>query len=324
MKKISCFIIICALILSMSVFPTFAQNSKISNQLLQVLSEKSDDDTVDIYVTPKGYSPNATEMPSWPDIAKARKELNEYYDNWFITEFEPVVFENIHYEEIVIFQNVIIVSVKAQDVYKIAECDLVYSVDYFENGVLENESEHIYIDRLFAHYPETEPAYYQGEFFYSEVGEMDVDYDDGMDYAIIFAHYAMAADALDGGIIGDRIITQPQLYAPFRFGYALYDLENDEFIPFSKTIVDDYTFLPEYMEKFSIGTPLGDVDADGKLSILDATFIQLVCAKLAQYSEYDYIGWYGNNLTYVSDMNKDGARNVLDATAIQLSLAELN
>ena len=322
MKKILSYILICVLVLSISVFPTFAQNSKISNQLQQVLMQKGDDDTVDIYVTPTGYSPNATEMPSWPDIGEARKELNEYYDNWFITEFEPVVFDNIDYEEIVIFQNVIIITVKAQDVKRIAESELVYSVDYFENGELENESTHIYLDRIFEHYPETESAYYMGEFWYQEIGEMDVDCDDAIDFAIVYCHFAMAPDALDGTIIGDRIITQPQLYTPFRFGYALYDLEENKFIEFSETIVDDYPFLTEYMENYNIGSPLGDADNDGKLSILDATFIQLVAAQLAEYPSGDDISYYNATaLTYKSDMNRDSKRNILDATAIQLKLA---
>lgn len=181
-----------------------------------------------------------------------------------------------------------------------------------------------YLQRLFIHYPETQLAYECDELFYTEIGEMDVDTDDGIDYAIIHAHFAMAPDALDGGVIGDRFIITPQIYSPFRLGYALYDLEKDEFTPFSEITLDDYPFLSEYMEKYSIGTPFGDADCDRVLSVMDATYIQRVVAQLETFKSFDDISYYNHGaLTYISDFNRDGSRDILDATGIQMKLASV-
>ncbi len=322
MKKSLSFIIVSVFIISFSILPTFAQVNKLHPDLQQVLSTKTDDDTVDICIWTKGYSPNATEMPSWPDIGAARKELNEYYDNWFKTKIEPVIFENIDYEEINIYQNIIIVRVKVKDVYSIVNHDIVSSVDYFENGIVENEAiEYGYIEQFFEHYPNSEQAFASNELLYDEIGELDVDVDDAIDYVIIFAHYAIAPDAMDSGVIGDRLIITPQLYAPFRFGYALYDVENDEFVPFSETIVDDYPFLPEYMDMYKIGTPFGDADCDQQLTIMDATKIQRILAQLDDYLRVNNeIHYY--ELEDICDVNRDGSLDIIDATVIQLKLAD--
>lgn len=320
MKKTLSFIIICALLLSMSIFPTFAENSKLHPELLQVLNTKGDNDIVDICVWTNLYSPNATEMPSWPDKSAARAELKEYYTNQYNTEVVPVVFSGVEYEEVFVGSGIIIVSVKAGDVEKIASCDIVTTIDYFENGIAENEAvEYMYIDRLFEHYPDIAEAYTLNEFIYNEIGELDVDCDDAVDFVIIFAHYANVPEVFGWGAIGDRVITASGLYSPFDFGYALYDIEKDSFIEFSHTIVEDYPFLPEYMDKYKIGSPFGDADGDKILSIMDATIIQLVCAKLVQYPSTGDV--YSDNVAFTSDCNRDGVLDILDATAIQLKLA---
>ena len=61
---------------------------------------------------------------------------------------------------------------------------------------------------------------------------------------------------------------------------------------------------------------VGDVDGDGALSIMDATEIQLVIAKLKN--------WLSDNAKALADVDNDGGISVLDATAIQLKLAQLS
>ncbi len=58
---------------------------------------------------------------------------------------------------------------------------------------------------------------------------------------------------------------------------------------------------------------IGDVDADGEISILDATEIQMVLAKIKPFFE---------DIT-TADVDGDGEISILDATAIQLDLARL-
>lgn len=205
-------------------------------------------------------------------------------------------------------------------------CALLLSMSIFptlaESRVQETKTvEHTYLDRLFEHYPDISEAYTQNEFIYSEIGEIDIDCDDAVDFAIIFAHYANVPEVFGWGAIGDRVITASGLYSPFDFGYALYDIEKDSFIPFSQTIVEGYPFLPEYMDKYKIGSPFGDADGDKILSIMDATLIQLVCAKLVQYPSTGDV--YSDNVAFTSDCNRDGILDILDATAIQLKLAEI-
>lgn len=60
---------------------------------------------------------------------------------------------------------------------------------------------------------------------------------------------------------------------------------------------------------------LGDADADGVLSVLDATEIQMVLALLKD--------WKNESLALAADFDRDGQASVMDATAIQFKLAEL-
>ena len=59
----------------------------------------------------------------------------------------------------------------------------------------------------------------------------------------------------------------------------------------------------------------GDVTGDGKISIQDATTIQLYVAYLTSLTDVQI---------KVADINSDGNINIFDATEIQLMLAELN
>ena len=65
-------------------------------------------------------------------------------------------------------------------------------------------------------------------------------------------------------------------------------------------------FIPENI--------LGDVDSDGKITILDATQIQRHLAKLSSISE---------DRLHCADTDKDGTISILDATVIQRFLAKL-
>ena len=322
-KSVSIIMVIMLIISAVSLSASAHQTSKIYPDLAQILETKDSDEMVDIYVWTNYHGPNATQMPSWPDKGQARKELDEHYDNWFKEEIEAVVFKDIPYKEIVIFSGVIIVSVKAGDIAKIVEHDIISGVEYFYNHELENEATtSFYLEQLFEHYPNTQQAYYYDELFYEEIGEVDIDCDDAMDYAAIYAHFALAPDAIDSGVIGERFFWTPQLYTPFRFGYALYDIENDKFIPVDEGMLTEYPFAADIFDMLCIGTPFGDADCDNVLSVLDATFIQRWLVQLEAFTTKEYMLKYGNYPTdFRSDINLDGQVDILDATTIQLKLA---
>lgn len=61
---------------------------------------------------------------------------------------------------------------------------------------------------------------------------------------------------------------------------------------------------------------IGDVDGDSELSIMDATEIQMVIAKLKPS--------FDDNIKAITDVDNDGELSILDATAIQLKLAKIS
>lgn len=299
----------------LKIISTFEQLSfvnKLNPQLQDHLLYGTADTKVDIDITIGGYKPNAIQMPSWPDKGAARAELNAYYNNWYQTEIVPVVFEGVEYEEIFVGSGLVIVSVKASDVAKIASHDIVESVSYFENANDEVQVEqNYYKDRFILQY-ELGDVNEEFPLIYCELGQVDVDADDGMDYAIIYARTLIGADQMTYLDLGTSYLYNPQIYDPLYYGYALYDIENDEFIPIENALNGDYPFIYECIEEFKIGIPYGDADKDGEITVLDATEIQRFCAGLTN-----------KELKRDCDINRDNEVNILDATDIQKKLAQL-
>ena len=77
---------------------------------------------------------------------------------------------------------------------------------------------------------------------------------------------------------------------------------------------DDSTYLVSYTFDLGGGILLGDVDGDGEVTILDATYIQRKLADLPNKSAF---------VTEASDADGDGEFSILDATEIQRYLAGL-
>ncbi len=168
-----------------------------------------------------------------------------------------------------------------------------------------------YKDRLLLQYElyDVEKA---GELTYIELGEIDVDTDDAMDYAVIYSRVAIGSDAMTYLDLKTRYIHNPQICYPFYYCYALYDIENFKFIPIEEMLNGDYPFIYDCIEEFEIGRPFGDADNDGEITVLDATEIQRDAANLREHK-----------LGLGSDINRDKVVDVLDATAIQRKIAGL-
>lgn len=111
----------------------------------------------------------------------------------------------------------------------------------------------------------------------------------------------------------------------FRYGYGIYDAKADTF--FSISEYEQFDGLEEAVEELELGTALGDVDFDGKLTVLDATHIQKILVQIEireMYSQDDDIINNGtSNPYFIADFDQDGYRTVLDATGIQKYLANL-
>lgn len=174
----------------------------------------------------------------------------------------------------------------------------------------------LYKDRFIEKYDDTDRWYDREEIIYLEYDYLDVDNDDAIDYALVYATLPLAHDTEHYVDMGTHFIYSDSYYYPFGTGDALYDIKNDEFIPFSKHMLTEYPFMVDYLKEHPIGTPYGDADLDNELTIMDATEIQLIVAKLST-------NW-GPEIEYRSDIDRDGEVTILDATAIQLALAGLD
>lgn len=176
--------------------------------------------------------------------------------------------------------------------------------------------------KLFELYPSTKVAYDEGMLHYEEIGLLDVDYDDAFDFLLISTALPIVSDALDSMVLGDRYIACNHIYYPFRFTYAFFDIEKAEFVPLTENILDEYPLMDYYFDEYKIGVPFGDADCNSKLSVLDATYIQRVVAKLDEFGIDENLSYYNLPTDFRSDINFDNEVNILDATCIQLILAK--
>ncbi|MBQ8057274.1 MAG: dockerin type I repeat-containing protein [Ruminococcus sp.] len=155
------------------------------------------------------------------------------------------------------------------------------------------------------------------EEYYHHINETDENSD--IDWALIRAATDVMVEPIDPPVphyctIGDIVYGTIYYYQPFETGYCVYDVAKDEFLDITNIDIDNYNGLREVFCTGKYGMLIGDIDADGDVSVIDATEIQLIVAKLSTL-ERNY---------RVADFNRDGSVDVLDATAIQLHLAGLN
>ncbi len=109
--------------------------------------------------------------------------------------------------------------------------------------------------------------------------------------------------------IGDMDTTFPK-------NAVIYGFEGSTAQAYAKKYKRDFVVITEKPEPDVPTTVVGDVDLDGKLSVMDATEIQLV---LAQFKE-----WENESCEKLADIDGDAKVSVMDATEIQLILAGLN
>lgn len=213
-----------------------------------------------------------------------------------------------------------------------------------ENGTVDNcirddhehhnGSEFKYIDKILERFGATE--YYEQQAILDVYEEVYYHYSDDNaqepDWALVLCPLNPAPiEWKYGTLVGDRILSVVGgACAVFPDGYGVYVREIDKFIPLRQSNLEQIVELcPDFIEAIEeneIGQQFGDVDNDGKLSIIDATYIQRFLAKL-----YDFIQTYylvrldgGNGSVSVCDFDGDGDVSILDATGIQRQLAGLD
>ncbi len=148
MKKLLAIVLAVVMILGCSTVVTLAQtNSKIRPELQEILNSKEPNEFVNIDIAVNKYI-EVDDMPSWPDFDKAYIEFREYHENFFRNEIVSVVFDGIEYKEIFVSSGVILVSVKACDIEKIASYDIIREIAYYEIINSDSEGEDIYKGKI--------------------------------------------------------------------------------------------------------------------------------------------------------------------------------
>ncbi len=191
-----------------------------------------------------------------------------------------------------------------------------------------------YLDEIFERFGATE--YYEQQAIMDVYDEVYYHYSDDNaqepDWTLVLCPLNPAPiERKDGTLVGDRILSVVgSACAVFPDGYGVYVREIDEFIALRQSKLEQIVELcPDFIEAIEeneIGQQFGDVDNDGELSIIDATYIQRFLAKL-----YDFIQTYylvhldgGNGRISVCDFDRDGKTTIFDVTGIQRKLALLD
>ena len=171
-----------------------------------------------------------------------------------------------------------------------------------------------------------------------------------IDWALIQCYCNIASPVDMSAVVGNRVLHPGTAYYPFDTTFGIYDVKNDKFIDPSWSGKDYLGGKEAYkydgfvrafdeivgggmgepiadVDYRGKGRPLGDIDNDFDLSIVDVTMIQRCEAMIAEYPAtdvynvtYDYKG----NPHYCSDFNLDGERDIVDATCIQRYLVGMD
>lgn len=185
------------------------------------------------------------------------------------------------------------------------------------------KDEYLYLNTFLEVYKED---IFYNDYIYEEL-YCHRDSNNSIDWVLVMAQTSPPPPANYYWVFGDMVSLRGWS-APFKNMYAVYDVAKNEYIDICdlKTF-DVYDGLKEQIYALNFLYPIGDADRDKKITILDATYIQRVLAKLIIFPTDDltsYLCVTPGELNYLSDIDRDGKRNICDATAIQMKLAKLN
>lgn len=183
--------------------------------------------------------------------------------------------------------------------------------------------EYLYLNTFLEEYEED---IFYNDYIYEEI-YYHRDNNNNIDWVLVMAQTSPPPPANYYWVFGDMVSLRGWS-APFKNMYAVYDVAKNEYIDICdlKTF-DVYDGLKEQIYALNFLYPIGDADRDKELTILDATYIQRVLAKLEIQPKDDltsYLCVTPGELNYLSDIDRDGKRTIIDATAIQMKLAKLD
>lgn len=138
-------------------------------------------------------------------------------------------------------------------------------------------------------------------------------------------------EPIEGNFYGvfDDVVLYSSEYAPFDFGYGVYDCAEYTYYSITEAWNRDYADLHDvFLNRVSSESTvdlLGDADHDGELTIIDVTMIQRYLIGVRDLDEsswwFEHYGnHFGTRLTSLADYDANGTVNAVDATRIQRAL----
>lgn len=139
------------------------------------------------------------------------------------------------------------------------------------------------------------------------------------DWALVYAFIPAAEPIELVTIVGNRVLYPGTKYMPFNARYGIYDVKEDQFIDAGSDEAKSYDGFLKVFDRIDDGRLIGDLDRDGKISIIDATIIQRCEAGVRDYPDDDTfcLTFEWGKSRYYSDFDRDGERSILDVTRLQ-------
>ena len=148
------------------------------------------------------------------------------------------------------------------------------------------------------------------------------------DWVLVSGYALQPIEGIYYGVFDDTVVYSSE-YAPFEFGYGVYDCAEDTYYSIKEAWNRDYpdlhdVFINRVTSEANVDH-LGDADKDGKLTIIDATKIQRFLVGMTDLEEsswwFEHCGSdFGTRLTSLADYDADGAVDAIDVTRIQRAL----
>lgn len=309
MKRLLALILTLSLLLSAGLISASALESKISDELKTVIDASKPTDIIGLKIVFAGEVKYRFDMPSYPDYEKADEELDAYYEDYY-KHMCGKVFEGIEYTEVHKNSNAIVVNIKVANIGKIASFSEVEKLYYCSD--LEQE----YI--LYATPQLLEYNFKEVYYHYDE--------NDDLSWVLLKAALGFCQPAACGMDMGNIVVHSHSIFSKFTYQYGIYDAKEDKVYDLRdlRKTPDKYDGLCDKLVELNIATPIGDSDMDGKVTVMDATFIARYVAQLEDLNyrdRYNVVVYYyeeeEKHSGFVSDFDNDGEVTILDATAIQ-------
>ena len=345
MKKLVSILLVAIMLLSFMSVSVFA-STVINDELQTHLDAMDDDDLIWVWIWIRSQIdteaierqariecglPIGTVLQTQEEIdmySSARTRLISAFhkaENQAVIDKIGVAEENIDY--LGTLSPSFIVQLTKEQVEYAVSLDEVTSVSYYEETVTEPDiwdpewSPYLFKKDFVDKYVENDYISYTYDEIYKKINEKSE-----LEWVLVCASIGGPNPAMYYAVFDDMVSLRGECQ-PFANNYAVYDVSKFEFIDICDLeSLDDYEGLREQIYEQDFLYPIGDADFDKELTILDATYIQMVAAQLCSFHAEDDLTErlvIKGELSYVSDMNRDGKRDVLDATAIQLKLAGL-